>query len=152
VSFLYVEVITSMILWSGLTLWNKVCLLRFLRRTTRQLAFVECPQSYNSTASGSVEDSAGNVAACLLTCCLGQSTSFDWAFPTLLFCQSISAVLFGRISDFVGRRWIFVGGNGVAFIGFLTCGRVSEPSTIVGMVSSSDFLIFQARVVLTINK
>ncbi|KAL3444131.1 fungal trichothecene efflux pump [Aspergillus insuetus] len=64
---------------------------------------------------------------------LGAETTFLWAFPTLMFCQSASAILFGRISDFVGRRWIFVGGNLLSFISFLSCGRAVDAAAITGL-------------------
>ncbi|OAG44400.1 hypothetical protein AYO21_01396 [Fonsecaea monophora] len=36
-------------------------------------------------------------------------------------------------SDFVGRRWIFVIANLIAFVGFIAVGRASTQSTIVGL-------------------
>ncbi|KAL2817603.1 fungal trichothecene efflux pump [Aspergillus granulosus] len=64
---------------------------------------------------------------------VGANTTFLWAFPTLMFCQSASAIMFGRISDFIGRRWIFIGGNILSFVGFLSCGRADDASTITGL-------------------
>ncbi|KAF5004109.1 hypothetical protein FDECE_9382 [Fusarium decemcellulare] len=64
---------------------------------------------------------------------LAPSTTIAWAYPTLLFSQALSAILLGRISDFVGRRWVFVLGNLIAFVGFLATGRVSNARSIVGL-------------------
>ncbi|KAL3443572.1 hypothetical protein BJX65DRAFT_311730 [Aspergillus insuetus] len=66
---------------------------------------------------------------------IGQDPPFRWAFPTLLLCQSASSLLFGRASDFVGRRWIFIGGNTLSFVGFIACSRAAESTTIVGLAS-----------------
>lgn len=57
----------------------------------------------------------------------------NWAWPTILFTQTISTVLFGRMSDLIGRRYIFLFGNLVAFVGFLAGGRVKEPATATGL-------------------
>ncbi|RDW57879.1 uncharacterized protein DSM5745_11397 [Aspergillus mulundensis] len=59
--------------------------------------------------------------------------TLNWAFPTLLFAQAFSNVFFGRLSDYVGRRWIFIAGNLVAFVGFLSCSRVSHGYSISGL-------------------
>ncbi|KAF4459763.1 MFS general substrate transporter [Fusarium albosuccineum] len=64
---------------------------------------------------------------------MAPSTTIAWAYPTLLFSQALSAILLGRISDFVGRRWVFVLGNLIAFVGFLATGRVSDARSIVGL-------------------
>ncbi|KAH0845931.1 hypothetical protein FOPE_11436 [Fonsecaea pedrosoi] len=64
---------------------------------------------------------------------LGASPSLAWGYPTLIFSQALSSVLFGRLSDFVGRRWIFVIANLIAFVGFIAVGRASTQSTIVGL-------------------
>ncbi|CEL09823.1 hypothetical protein ASPCAL12952 [Aspergillus calidoustus] len=37
------------------------------------------------------------------------------------------------MSDFTGRRWIFIGGNLLSFIGFLSCGRAADAATITGL-------------------
>ncbi|KAL4910499.1 fungal trichothecene efflux pump [Aspergillus multicolor] len=59
--------------------------------------------------------------------------TLNWAFPTLLFAQAFSNIFFGRLSDYIGRRWIFVAGNLVAFVGFLSCSRVSHGHSISGL-------------------
>ncbi|KAL3459328.1 fungal trichothecene efflux pump [Aspergillus heterothallicus] len=74
-----------------------------------------------------------NMLGTIIPQTLGADATFLWAFPTLMFCQSASAILFGRISDFIGRRWIFIGGNALSFIGFLSCGRADDASTITGL-------------------
>lgn len=75
---------------------------------------------------------------------IGQSSSLNWAYPTLLVSQTFSSILFGRLSDLVGRRWVFVLGNLVAFVGFLATGRVSERASISGLVriASLNFIFF----------
>lgn len=49
----------------------------------------------------------------------------QWVLPTLVSTQVLSSILFGRLSDYVGRRWVLIGGNCLALIGFLTVPRVS---------------------------
>jgi len=64
----------------------------------------------------------------------GQTKALAFAGPTLLLTQTLSGVLFGRLSDFVGRRWVFIGGNLVACVGFVATGRVDNGSTVTGLV------------------
>ncbi|GAD95404.1 siderophore iron transporter [Paecilomyces variotii No. 5] len=56
-----------------------------------------------------------------------------WTYPTLIFAQAISSVFFGRLSDYVGRRWVFLFGNLVSFVEFLATGRAKEGSSIAGL-------------------
>ena len=66
---------------------------------------------------------------------IGQVKQGLWTYPTLLFAQILSSVLFGRLSDYVGRRWIFLFGNLVSFVAFLGTARVKEGASIAGLVS-----------------
>ncbi|KAL4806044.1 hypothetical protein BDV18DRAFT_160114 [Aspergillus unguis] len=56
-----------------------------------------------------------------------------WVYPTLIFAQILSSVFFGRLSDYVGRRWIFLFGNMMSFVAFLCVGRVNDGSKIAGL-------------------
>lgn len=59
-----------------------------------------------------------------------------WAFPTLMFSHTAACFFFGRLTDFVGRRWPFIACNVLAFVGFLASGRVpvTQPTAISGIV------------------
>jgi hypothetical protein len=57
-----------------------------------------------------------------------------WIYPTFVFAQIASSIIFGRISDYVGRRWIFLFGNLVSFAGFLAGGRAHGATEITGLV------------------
>ncbi|OQD77601.1 hypothetical protein PENDEC_c002G01964 [Penicillium decumbens] len=56
-----------------------------------------------------------------------------WIYPTIIFTQTLSSVFFGRLSDYVGRRWIFLFGNAVSIAAFLAAGRSNEGSTMTGL-------------------
>ncbi|KAJ0420298.1 hypothetical protein BJY00DRAFT_313237 [Aspergillus carlsbadensis] len=56
-----------------------------------------------------------------------------WMYPTLLFTQVLSSLLGGRLSDYIGRRWVFLLGNIISFIGFICGGRANDASIIVGL-------------------
>ncbi|KAL4861927.1 major facilitator superfamily domain-containing protein [Aspergillus spectabilis] len=65
----------------------------------------------------------------------GGSTSVAWAYPALIFGQTLSSILFGKVSDISGRRWVFISANLLGFVAALACGRVSSGSTIVGLAT-----------------
>lgn len=58
-----------------------------------------------------------------------------WAFPVLMFSHTAACFFFGRLTDFIGRRWPFIACNILAFIGFLASGRVpaTQPTAISGL-------------------
>ena len=58
-----------------------------------------------------------------------------WIYPTIIFTQTLSSVFFGRLSDYVGRRWVFLLGNAVSVAAFLGAGQSNEGSTMTGLVS-----------------
>lgn len=66
---------------------------------------------------------------------IGQLKQGFWIYPNLIFAQIISSLFFGRLSDYVGRRWIFLFGNLVSFVSFLATSRVEQGATIAGLVS-----------------
>jgi MFS family permease len=68
---------------------------------------------------------------------LGGSTSVAWAYPALMFGQTLSSFLFGRVSDISGRRWVFISASLLGFVAALACSRVSSGSTIVGLVNTT---------------
>ncbi|KAH8879174.1 MFS general substrate transporter [Thozetella sp. PMI_491] len=88
-------------------------------------AFLGTLPSWNqiTTSSGYVQTDLGPA----------EVGSLNWAWPNLLFSQTLSSILFGRLSDFIGRRWIFVCGNIVSAVGFIACGRSSDGRTISGL-------------------
>ena len=57
-----------------------------------------------------------------------------WIYPVLIFTQTLSSVFFGRLSDYVGRRWIFLLGNILSFIAFIATSRANGGATITGLV------------------
>ncbi|PLB38150.1 uncharacterized protein BDW47DRAFT_117436 [Aspergillus candidus] len=56
-----------------------------------------------------------------------------WIYPTLMFTQTLSSVFFGRLSDYVGRRWIFLFGNAVSLAAFLAAGRSDQGVNMTGL-------------------
>lgn len=60
-----------------------------------------------------------------------------WIYPTIIFTQTLSSVFFGRLSDYVGRRWIFLFGNVASFAAFLAAGRSNEGPNLTGLVSNA---------------
>lgn len=58
-----------------------------------------------------------------------------WIYPTIIFTQTLSSVFFGRLSDYVGRRWIVLFGNIASLAAFLAAGRSNEGSKMTGLVS-----------------
>lgn len=58
-----------------------------------------------------------------------------WIYPTIIFTQTLSSVFFGRLSDYVGRRWIFLLGNVASLAAFLAAGRSNKGSNLTGLVS-----------------
>ncbi|CAK7198053.1 hypothetical protein SEUCBS139899_000711 [Sporothrix eucalyptigena] len=55
-------------------------------------------------------------------------TASTWAFPTLFFSHTTGCFFFGRLTDYIGRRWPFVVCNILSFVGFIASGRVSTTS------------------------
>jgi MFS family permease len=86
----------------------------------------------------------------------GEASAVAWAWPTLLFTQTLSCIFFGRLSDLVGRRFVFVIGNFIAFIGFLSAGRARNGSTVAGLVSlavtDSSLLLIPLRASLLVSE
>ena len=58
-----------------------------------------------------------------------------WIYPTIIFTQTLSSVFFGRLTDYIGRRWIFLFGNAVSIAAFIAAGRSKDGSTMTGLVS-----------------
>lgn len=62
-----------------------------------------------------------------------------WIYPILIFAQILNSVFFGRLSDYIGRRWIFLFGNMLSFIAFIATGRANGGATITGLVSLANW-------------
>lgn len=62
-----------------------------------------------------------------------------WIYPILIFTQILSSVFFRRLSDYVGRRWIFLFGNMLSFIAFIATGFANGGATITGLVSQTNW-------------
>ena len=65
-----------------------------------------------------------------------------WIYPTLMFTQTLSSVFFGRLSDYVGRRWIFLFGNAVSLAAFLAAGRSEQGVNMAGLVYNAIFFVW----------
>lgn len=59
-----------------------------------------------------------------------------WIYPTFIFTQIISSIACGRLSDYIGRRGIFLAGSLISFAAFLATGRVHDGADITGLVRS----------------
>ncbi|KIX06708.1 uncharacterized protein Z518_04684 [Rhinocladiella mackenziei CBS 650.93] len=75
--------------------------------------FIVCfvPISFGFYAAMLETSPSWNLLLVDIPAALGLSSSLNWAYPTLILLQTFSSVLFGRLSDLVGRRWIFVAGK-----------------------------------------
>lgn len=48
---------------------------------------------------------------------LGPDASYVWIATGYTLAASVGALIWGRLSDVFGRRWFFIGGNGLALLG-----------------------------------
>src|SRR5690606_38579826 len=47
---------------------------------------------------------------------------FSWLFSIFTLAQAVTTPLFGRLSDIIGRRPVYVAGTGLFLLGSLLCG------------------------------
>lgn len=64
---------------------------------------------------------------------IGPDPNLTWVALCYLLTTSIGLVFVGRITDIFGRRWWFVGANGIATVGSIVCATApSVPALIAG--------------------
>src|ERR1700722_20690627 len=63
---------------------------------------------------------------------LGGLDLYSWVFAAFLLTQTAMTVVFGKLSDLVGRKKVMLGGIAIFMVGSLLCGFAwSMPSMIV---------------------
>lgn len=67
---------------------------------------------------------------------LGGFALYSWVFSSYLLMQAIAIPIFGKLSDLVGRKPVFVGGVVVFLIGSILCGMANS----MGMLIAFRFL------------
>jgi MFS family permease len=63
---------------------------------------------------------------------IGPDPSYVWIALVWTLSAAVSYTLLGRLSDIFGRRWFFIGGNVLGFIGTLMGGSAKEIKTLIG--------------------
>ncbi len=62
---------------------------------------------------------------------LGGFSLYAWVFSSFLLVQAVSIPIFGKLSDLVGRKPVFVGGVVVFLLGSVLCGFATSMGTLV---------------------
>lgn len=71
---------------------------------------------------------------CLTSLLTGQSDSAVWVVLNIILGQTVFFTLNGRLSDIFGRRYFFIYGSVLGFIGTLVSGSAENLNTIIGGV------------------
>lgn len=60
-----------------------------------------------------------------------------WVVLVTILAQTVTYTLNGRLSDIFGRRWFFISGAFLSFVGFIVSGTAHSLLVIIGGVSTS---------------
>ncbi|KAL4810449.1 fungal trichothecene efflux pump [Aspergillus unguis] len=64
---------------------------------------------------------------------IGPNKNYTWFAIVWNLASAVGLVFVGRVSDLIGRRWLFIIGNGLGFIGSIICATAhSIPVFIIG--------------------
>ncbi|KAF9884304.1 hypothetical protein FE257_001882 [Aspergillus nanangensis] len=63
---------------------------------------------------------------------IGPSANITWVTLAYTLGLSVGFLIFGRLSDIFGRRWFFIGGNGLAVIGSIIGATASNINALIG--------------------
>lgn len=62
---------------------------------------------------------------------LGGFELYSWVFSSYLLVQAVTIPIFGKLSDLVGRKPVFIGGVAVFLLGSVACGFAGTMATLI---------------------
>jgi MFS family permease len=63
---------------------------------------------------------------------IGPSTNINWVALAYTLGLSVGFLIVGRFSDIFGRRWFFVGGNGIGLVGAIIGATANRVNSLIG--------------------